>query len=146
MIERLKEIRERRGIPLRVLAEAAGMHYVSLVRLEKETDGPGSDPRLSTLSKLAKALQTTIAELIGESDISESLHESQKRRRRMKSANEKDQQRKLNEAVREAKAAIEDWQRKFIVKRIRPLIWGYDYKEIEQIIRLLQLKLYNQTE
>lgn len=59
---RLRVLREQRGLSLRRLAEVAGLHYVSLVRLE----AGAFDPRLSTLRKLSEALGVTIAELIGE--------------------------------------------------------------------------------
>jgi transcriptional regulator with XRE-family HTH domain len=58
---RLKEWRERRGLSLRKLAEASGVHYVSLVRIEAGR----LDSRLSTLLKLCKALKISIAELVG---------------------------------------------------------------------------------
>ncbi len=60
---RLKLWRERRGLSLRKLAVVAGVHYVSLARLE----AGDFDPRLSTLRKLAKALRVSIADLLGES-------------------------------------------------------------------------------
>ena len=47
---------------MRKLAEVSGVHYVSLARIEAGQ----LDPRLSTLLKLTKALQVTLAELIGE--------------------------------------------------------------------------------
>ena len=59
---RLRALREQRGLSLRKLAQAADVHYVSLVRLEAGT----FDPRLSTLRKLAKALGVTVCYLIGE--------------------------------------------------------------------------------
>ncbi len=60
---RLKALRERKGLSLRKLADVAGVHYVSLVRLE----GRAFDPRLSTLRKLAKALGVSVSVLLGES-------------------------------------------------------------------------------
>ena len=50
------------GYSLRKMADKVEMSYVALFRLE---DGE-TDPRLSTLRKLAKALNVTVAELIGE--------------------------------------------------------------------------------
>ena len=47
---------------MRKLAEVSGVHYVSLARIEAGQ----LDPRLSTLLKLTKALQVTLAELVGE--------------------------------------------------------------------------------
>ncbi|MCH8041467.1 MAG: helix-turn-helix transcriptional regulator [Nitrospinae bacterium] len=56
----LKRIRRKRGLSFRTLAVEAGVHYVHLVRLE----GGKSDPRLSTLRKLAKALEVSVCDLI----------------------------------------------------------------------------------
>ncbi len=50
------------GYSLRKMADKVGMSYVALFRLENGE----TDPRLSTLRKLAKALNVTVAELIGE--------------------------------------------------------------------------------
>lgn len=62
---RLREIRERRGVSLRALKQASGVAVSSLARFEA---GQG-DPQLSTLRKLAKALNVTVAELIGETSL-----------------------------------------------------------------------------
>lgn len=59
---RLREIREGKGVTLRALKKASGVAVSSLARFEA---GKG-DPQLSTLRKLAKALNVTVAELIGE--------------------------------------------------------------------------------
>ena len=59
---RLREIRERKGVSLRALKKASGV-AVSLLALYETGKG---DPQLSTLQKLAKALNVTVAELIGE--------------------------------------------------------------------------------
>ena len=59
---RLREIRERKGVTLRALKSASGVAVSSLARFEA---GQG-DPQLSTLRKLAKALNVTVAALIGE--------------------------------------------------------------------------------
>jgi len=61
-VNRLREWREKRGLTLRRLAEISDVHYVSLARLEAGR----FDPRLSTLRKLAKALNVTITQLVGE--------------------------------------------------------------------------------
>ena len=58
----LRQIREAQGYSLRVLADKVSMAYPALFRLESGE----ADPRLSTLRKLAKALNVTVAELIGE--------------------------------------------------------------------------------
>ena len=57
---KLRYYREQQGFSLRGLAQKAGVHYVSLVRLEAGT----FDPRLSTLRKLAQALNVSVCELI----------------------------------------------------------------------------------
>jgi len=59
---RLRAIRERKGVSLRALKKASGVAVSSLALFET---GKG-DPQLSTLRKLAKALNVTVAELIGE--------------------------------------------------------------------------------
>lgn len=59
---KLRAIRERKGVTLRMLANMSGVALATLVRIE----GSGYDPRLSTLRKLAKALEVSVAELIGE--------------------------------------------------------------------------------
>jgi transcriptional regulator with XRE-family HTH domain len=57
----LKEWRERRRLSLRKLGELAGVHYVSLIKLEAGR----LDPRLSTLLRLCKALRITLNQLVG---------------------------------------------------------------------------------
>lgn len=57
---KLRHYREKQGYSLRGLAKKAGVHYVSLVRLEAGT----FDPRLSTLHKLAQALKISVCDLI----------------------------------------------------------------------------------
>lgn len=61
----LRTIRERKGVSLRALAGMSGVAVATLVRIE----GGGYDPRLSTLRKLAEALEVTVAELIGEQSL-----------------------------------------------------------------------------
>lgn len=58
----LREVREAQGYSLRALADKVGMAYPALFRLESGE----ADPRLSTLRRLAKALNVTVAEIIGE--------------------------------------------------------------------------------
>jgi transcriptional regulator with XRE-family HTH domain len=58
----LRAIRERKGVSLRALKKASGVAVATLARIE----AGGYDPRLSTLRRLAKGLQVTVAELIGE--------------------------------------------------------------------------------
>lgn len=62
---RLRQIREGKGVSLRVLAKLAGVGVATLARME----GGKWDPRLSTLQKLAKTLGVTVAELIGETSL-----------------------------------------------------------------------------
>ncbi len=62
-MKRLRLYRERQGLSLRQLAKVAGVHYVSLARME----GGTSDPRLSTIRKLSKALGVSISDLVGQS-------------------------------------------------------------------------------
>ena len=59
-MENLRRYRNERGLSVRDLAVEAGVHYVSIVRLENGK----FDPRLSTLRKLAKALGVTVCDLI----------------------------------------------------------------------------------
>jgi len=63
LMKNLLKIRNERGLSVRALAVEAGVHYVSLVRLENGK----FDPRLSTLRKLAQALGVTVCDLIDES-------------------------------------------------------------------------------
>jgi transcriptional regulator with XRE-family HTH domain len=62
MLKRLKPIREQRGMSLRQLAQASRVGLTTLVRLE--TGRPACDPRLSTLERLAKALNVSVAALL----------------------------------------------------------------------------------
>lgn len=62
-MQRLRSIREQRGLSLRALKRASGVAVSNLARYEA---GQG-DPRLSTLRKVAKALGVSVAVLIGES-------------------------------------------------------------------------------
>ncbi len=59
---RLRQIREGKGVSLRALKKRSGVAVSSLARYEA---GQG-DPQLTTLRKIAKALDVTVAELIGE--------------------------------------------------------------------------------
>jgi transcriptional regulator with XRE-family HTH domain len=62
---RLREIREGKGVTLRALKKMSGVAVSSLARFEA---GQG-DPQLSTLRKIAKALNVTVAKLIVERPI-----------------------------------------------------------------------------
>jgi transcriptional regulator with XRE-family HTH domain len=61
--EQVRVWREHRGLSQRALAKAAGLSPVLATKIES---GAIADPRLSTLRKLAKALNVTVAEMIGE--------------------------------------------------------------------------------
>jgi DNA-binding XRE family transcriptional regulator len=61
MAETLKRLRKRRGWTQPVLARKAGLAEVSIARLEC---GMRTDPRISTLRKLAKALKVPITTLL----------------------------------------------------------------------------------
>jgi transcriptional regulator with XRE-family HTH domain len=58
--EQLKAWREVRGLSQRALAERAGMVYVMVARLELGR----TDPRLSTLERLAAALRIEVVDLL----------------------------------------------------------------------------------
>jgi transcriptional regulator with XRE-family HTH domain len=58
----LRQVRQAQGYSIRALADKVGMAYPALFRLENGE----ADPRLSTLRRLAKALNVTVADLIGE--------------------------------------------------------------------------------
>ncbi len=62
-MKRLRLIRERRGLSLRALKKASSVAVSNLFRYEA---GEG-DPRLSTVRKVAKALDVSVCTLIGES-------------------------------------------------------------------------------
>lgn len=58
----LKALREQQGLSQRKLATLSGVHHVSLAKIEL-----GSiDPRLSTLRRLANALNVSMSELVGD--------------------------------------------------------------------------------
>jgi HTH-type transcriptional repressor of puuD len=61
-LPRLREIRETQGMSQRRLAALAGITQAALFRLETGE----TDPRLSTLRQIAKALGVTVGEIIGE--------------------------------------------------------------------------------
>ena len=61
MTTRLREWRKRRGMTLKQLGDASGVHYVSIARLEVGN----LDPKLSTLLKLCQALGITLNQLVG---------------------------------------------------------------------------------
>jgi transcriptional regulator with XRE-family HTH domain len=58
--KRVRELRETKGWTLEVLAETAKMNELQVGHIERGA----SDPKLSTMVKLAKALGITISELL----------------------------------------------------------------------------------
>jgi transcriptional regulator with XRE-family HTH domain len=58
--KRLRELRDRRGLSQRDLAEASGVSREYIARIELGQH----DPTLSTLEKLARALKVRVARLI----------------------------------------------------------------------------------
>lgn len=142
---RLSYIRAQSGMSLRALSQKARVAVGILVRLENGY----YDPQLSTLTRIADALNVKISELLGEIDGNEPSQLTQQRRSNMKrktTGGDNEEQKKLTEASRAAKKALQEWRKKYIDEGMEPLMWGYDYEEIELIIRLLQLKLRNQQD
>ncbi|NOT96251.1 MAG: helix-turn-helix transcriptional regulator [Nitrospira sp.] len=130
---------------LRALSQKASVAVAILARLESEY----YDPQLSTLTRIADALGVRISELIGETNEDQPFKVTQQRRDNMKKKatdSDKEAQKKLNEASRAAKKALEEWRKKYIDEGMGSLMWGYDYEEVELIIKLLQLKLRNQQD
>jgi transcriptional regulator with XRE-family HTH domain len=60
--ERLRRLREQKGLTWYRLAKLSGITKQGLAKLER----PGSDPRLSTLHKLAKTFGMSLDDLAGE--------------------------------------------------------------------------------
>ncbi len=56
----LRRLRQHRGWTLQELAQRAGIHYVTLARIETGV----IDPRMSTVWKIGKALKATMSELV----------------------------------------------------------------------------------
>ncbi len=61
----LRAIREGKGVSLRGLKAVSGVAVATLARIE----AGGYDPRLSTLRRIAKALDVPVAVLIGEQSL-----------------------------------------------------------------------------
>jgi transcriptional regulator with XRE-family HTH domain len=59
---KLAIIRQRRGLSQRALAEIASVGHITIARLETGV----YDPRLSTLRRLAKALNVRVRDLLDE--------------------------------------------------------------------------------
>ncbi len=60
--DKLKEIRTRRFLTQEELAERAGVSPATIVRVERNQ----AEPHISTMRKLAKALEIDPTELLGE--------------------------------------------------------------------------------
>jgi transcriptional regulator with XRE-family HTH domain len=135
----LRAIRQEKGVSLRLLKKRSDVAVATLARIE----AGGYDPRLGTLRRLAKALDVTLIELIGEGH----LNNSGKEHVMASAAKQRDKavQAKLNAASRAANSALDKWRAKYIDKRMSPLMYGYDYKEFDLLIKLLRTKIYNQT-
>lgn len=139
---RLRAIRTSKGMSLRALSQASSIAVAVLARLEAGY----SNPRLSTLRRVADALGVTIGTLIGEESIEGDSAEIKQRRSDMKTSSEKNKEelRKLRDASRVAKDALEEWRKQYIIKGMSPHMWEFDLEEVELMIKLLQLKLRNQ--
>lgn len=61
--DRLRDLRQRRGLTQKALAALAGLSRNTVMNLER-----GAVPALDTARALAGALGTTLAELIGEEE------------------------------------------------------------------------------
>ena len=66
---RIQAIREARGITRSVLAEVIGCHYRDILRWETSTH----EPKVSTLKKIADALNVSLDYLAAEDEFSEVL-------------------------------------------------------------------------
>lgn len=62
--KRIRDIREGKGVSQNQLAKMAGLSQAGLSAVENTT----KSPNLETLTRLAKALNVTIAYLVGEAD------------------------------------------------------------------------------
>ena len=61
LAQRLKHWREKKGLTQEALARKADISYNTIIKLET---GGIKDPRVSTITKLAQALEITIDELL----------------------------------------------------------------------------------
>ena len=66
---RIQAIREARGITRSVLAEVIGCHYRDILRWETSTH----EPKVSTLKKIADALNVSLDYLVTEDEFTEML-------------------------------------------------------------------------
>lgn len=63
--QNIKDLRLRRGLSQAGLGELIGAHQTIIARLERTT-GEGHSSSLTTLKKIAQALDTTVSELTKE--------------------------------------------------------------------------------
>lgn len=59
---RIRELRAKRGVTQQELAEAAGLDYKSIQRLEAKS--PRFHPKVNTLEKVARALGVSVSGLL----------------------------------------------------------------------------------
>lgn len=141
---KLAEIRQFRGKSLRQLSRDAGVALATIQRLEADV----YDPRLSTLRRLSKALDVSLASLMGivpEKGQEITFHE--KEGGRMVS---KDNFKARNAAIDVAKRALEDWRKKHMKALYRNGqqwgIWPYEHQQLVGATNLLSMLLKNLRE
>lgn len=59
-MKKLRRLRERKELSIRDLAKAAGLHWMTVWKIETGRD----EPTVATLKKLARALKVEIADLL----------------------------------------------------------------------------------
>lgn len=64
--ERVRTLRDARAVSRRGLAQQSGVALTALVLLERGEAEPGRQPRLSTLQRVARALDVRVADLLDE--------------------------------------------------------------------------------
>jgi len=133
---KLEEIRHRQGMSLRQLSLEAGIALSTLQRVETSV----FDPRLSTLRELSKALNVSIAELIGETVASFSRTTTGAKEASMA---QKYSVKGKDKAVSIAVNALEKWRRQYVVKGLGPFTWNYEYDQVDQGTKLLKFLLTN---
>jgi|CXWL01.1.fsa_nt_gi transcriptional regulator with XRE-family HTH domain len=134
---RLKEWRERRGLSIRVLAQLAGVNYVSLARIE----GGRLDPRVSTLRALASALGVSISDLFFK--VSEVNLQQEEGRMGKEKDLVKYSQKNRDEKVTSALLGLREWRRKHLLKGMGELIWDYEWEQVEALTKALEKLVVN---
>jgi transcriptional regulator with XRE-family HTH domain len=69
--QRIRELRRKKGITQRELAEKAGVFDVGELERGRKVKGGPANPQIETLHKIAVALDVDIAELLGQSVLDE---------------------------------------------------------------------------